>query len=155
MLHEHKSEPDIILCFSMISTPRSTGHYPSFMVFKSRVPRHPPSTPPNLTPHLSSSGRAQSRDLSTFSTAFGQSWELLDTSVLRYEQYINTGKYIPVCFVRITISKRKKQKNRKKKKFEKMSDDLVRGLRSGMGTLAVVLVLILSNKNLSPKKLKK
>ena len=51
--------------------------------------------------------------LGTFSTAFGQSWELLVTSVLRYEQYINTGKYISNYFVRVTTSKKKKKKKKK------------------------------------------
>ena len=36
-----------------------------------------------------------------------------------------------------------------------MSDDLVRGLRSGLGTLAVALVLILSNKKTITKKIEK
>ena len=91
--------------------------------------------------------------LGTFLTAFGQSWELLVTSVLRHEQYIDTGKYVPIPFCQYYDFKIPKQKN--KKKIEKMSDDLVRGLRSGLGTLAVALVLILSNKKQSPKKLKK
>ena len=50
---------------------------------------------------------------------------------------------------------RNKKKQKHQEKFEKMSDDEAKGLRSELGTLAVFLTLNPNNKKQSPKKLKK
>ena len=95
----------------------STGHHhSSVMVFKSRVPRHPPSIPPNSIPHLSSSGRAKSRDWAPFRLrpdGFGSSssHQYFDTSSTSVSTQVST---FPLVLSNYHFKNQKKDKNAKK-----------------------------------------